>query len=290
MKELKGICAAVCTPFKDGTGSVDEIKFKKHMDTMLDAGMHAILVCGGTGEFAYLRPDERIQIAEMASKHIDDRAYLVVQTSSNSTSDAVYYARHAEDIGAHCLLMLPPFFEGPDASGVYYHYEEIAKAVDIPVMVYNIPVHSGFDITPEFFKRLMEIDNILYIKDSTCDLVRIQNLISIGANVFNGADPIAFYSLLAGCEGCVWGAPNVMPNETVELYNLVTKGDLNKARDLWKRMLPANIFFWSHIYNSSVKAATNLAGKDVGYCRKPVLPLNDSEMIDLKESLKPLGY
>ncbi|MGD8261670.1 MAG: dihydrodipicolinate synthase family protein [Desulfobacterales bacterium] len=289
MKALKGICAAVCTPFTEDGEKVDETAFKKHIDSMLEAGIHIILVCGGTGEFAYLRPAERKRIAEVAAKHIDGRAGFMVQTSAINTADGIEYARHAEGVGADCLLVLPPYFEGPDHEGVYYHYEQIAEAVKVRIMAYNIPVHSCIDITPELFKRLMQIDNIQYIKDSTADLIRIQQLLAIGAKVFNGADPIAFFSLVAGCPGCVWGAPNAMPKEAVDLFNLVSSGKLAEASDLWKRMFPANLFFWNHVYNAAVKAATNLSGRKVGPCRKPVQPLTDSEMKELQVALKPLG-
>ena len=288
MKELRGICAALCTPFTEDGEAVDEQALKDHIDSMLEAGVHIILVCGGTGEFAYLRPEERKKIAEIASKHINGRAGFMVQTSAINTADAVEYARHAEGEGADCLLILPPYFEGPDSEGVYYHYEKIAEAIKIPIMVYNIPVHSGFDITPGFFIRLMEIDNIQYIKDSTGDIIRIQELLTTGATVFNGGDPIAFFSLLAGCPGCVWGAPNAMPSEAVALYNYVTSGKLEEARELWVRMFPANLFFWTHVYNASVKAATNLSGRKVGPCRKPVQPLTEKEMIEMKKVLQPL--
>ena len=289
MEELKGICAALCTPFTEDGEKVDETALRNHIDSMLEAGIHIILVCGGTGEFAYLRPDERKRITEIASKHIRGRAGFMVQTSAINTADAVEYARHAEGEGADCLLILPPYFEGPDSEGVYYHYEKIAEAIKIPIMAYNIPVHSGFDITPGFFIRLMEIDNIQYIKDSTGDIIRIQELLTTGATVFNGGDPIAFFSLLAGCPGCVWGAPNAMPRESVALYNYVTSGKLDEARELWVRMFPSNLFFWTHVYNASVKAATNLSGRKVGPCRKPVQPLTEKEMIEMKKVLQPLG-
>jgi len=289
LQELKGICAALCTPFTEDGEAVDEQALKDHIDSMLEAGVHIILVCGGTGEFAYLRPEERKRIAEIASKHINGRAGFMVQTSAINTADAVEYAQHAEGVGADCLLILPPYFEGPDSEGVYYHYEKIAEAIKIPIMVYNIPVHSGFDITPGFFMRLMEIDNIQYIKDSTGDIIRIQELLTTGATVFNGGDPIAFFSLLAGCPGCVWGAPNAMPREAVALYNYVTSGKLEEARELWVRLFPANLFFWTHVYNASVKAATNLSGRKVGPCRKPVQPLTEKEMIEMKKVLQPLG-
>ena len=289
MKELKGICCALCTPFSEDGAKVDETALRDHIDSMIDAGIHIILVCGGTGEFAYLTPEERRRIAEIASKHIDGRADFMVQTSAISTADAVEWAKHAEGVGADCLLILPPYFEGPDADGVYDHYEAIAEAVDVQLMPYNIPVHSGFDITPGFFKRLMQIDTVCYIKDSTADIVRIQHLLAMGAKVFNGGDPNAFYGLVAGCPGCVWGAPNAMPREAVELYDLVEGGNLVEARDLWRRMFPSNLFFWTHVYNASVKAATNLSGRPVGPCRKPVRPLSPEQMAELKERLKPLG-
>jgi 4-hydroxy-tetrahydrodipicolinate synthase len=107
--------------------------------------------------------------------------------------------------------------------------------------------------------------------------------------VFNGGDPIAYYSLIAGCPGCVWGATNAMPKESVKLYDLVQAGKLSEAGNLWKRMFPANLFFVTHVYNAAVKAATNLSGRKVGPCRKPLMPLTDSEMSDLKDALKPLG-
>ena len=115
-----------------------------------------------------------------------------LQTSAINTVDAIDYAKHAEDAGADSLLVLPPYFEGTDADGVYYHYEKIVNAVNIPIVAYNIPEHSGFDILPQFFKRLIEVDNVKYIKDSTGNFIRIRELIAaVGdkAKVFNGADP-----------------------------------------------------------------------------------------------------
>lgn len=289
MSELSGICAALCTPFNDSGNKLDEKRLKKHLDAMVEAGVHIVLVGGGTGEFAFLKADERRRLAEVAAKHLQGRARLMVQSSALNTDEAIEFSRHAEDVGADGLLVLPPYFEGPDTAGVIKHFEKIGRAVKTPIMIYNIPVHSGFDVTPEVFSTLLDIDNIEYIKDSSGDLIRIQQLLLTGGKVFNGADPIAFYGMLAGCHGCVWGAVNAMPAEAVELWNLVQDGDFAGARKLWKKMLPAQLFFWTHIYNAGVKAATNLSGRNVGPCREPVQPLTKTEMKDLKRALKPLG-
>ena len=187
-------------------------------------------------------------------------------------------------------MVLPPYFEGPDLEGVYYHFEAVNAAIDVPIMVYNIPQHSGIDITPDFFRRLLELSNVRYIKDSMGDLVRIQELVETGGAVFNGGDPIAFQGLLAGCQGCVWGAVNAMPKEAVQLYELVSSGQLVEANEVWRRLLPAQLFFWATpVYNPAVKAAANLQGFSVGIERKPQQPLASSELEKLKSALAVLN-
>jgi 4-hydroxy-tetrahydrodipicolinate synthase len=290
-KELKGLVVACVTPFTEDGETLDEAGLRGQIDSLLEAGMHNILVCGGTGEFAYLRKEERLRIAEIAGRHIDGRAGFMVQTSAVNTVDTIEFSKHAEDTGADGLLVLPPYFEGPDLAGVFDHYENISKEIDVPIMVYNIPSHTGIDITPEFFQDLLEIDNIKYIKDTSGDLRRVLDLIQLvgGEKIFMGGDPFVFYALQAGCAGSVWGGCNAMPKEAVEMYELTMAGRLVEANDLWNRILPSNLFFWNHVYNAAVKAATNLSGRKVGPCRKPVRPLTDLEMANLQEALKPLG-
>ncbi len=292
MKELKGICVALHTPFTETGNSVDEDALKGHIDSMLKAGIHIILVCGGTGEFAYLGKEEKRQITEIAAKHIDGRAGFMVGTSAVNTVDAIAASKHAQDNGADALLILPPYFEGPNYDGVYYHYEQIAGAIDTPIMAYNIPASSNIDLTPAFMQRLMQIDNIKYIKDSMGDFTRIQELLMVCGDrvrVFNGGDPIAFYSMLAGCPGCVWGSANAMPESAVKLYDLVSAGKIFEAQSLWEKMFPSQLYFWTHDYNPAVKAATNLSGRNVGLCRKPQMELTEAELAELKAVMEPLA-
>ena len=141
----------------------------------------------------------------MAGRHV----YL--QTSAINTADTIDNSKAAADMGADAIMVLPPYFEGPTMDGVMWHYEKVAKSVKLPIVVYNIPQNTNIDITPEIFTELMKIENIQYIKDSTANLVRIQQLVATGGKIFNGGDPIAFQGLLAGCAGCIWGAVNAMP-------------------------------------------------------------------------------
>jgi len=289
MSDLKGICVPICTPFDKSGDRVDEGALAAQVDRMLEAGVHIVLSCGGTGEFAYLTEPERRRVHELVGKQVRGKAGFIVHASAISTRDTIENAKVAQDLGADALMILPPYFEGPTMDGVLWHYEHVARAVKAPIVVYNIPQNTNRDVTPPLFARLMQIDNIRYIKDSTGDLTRIQQLVATGGKVFNGGDTLAYAALAAGCAGCIWGGVNAMPREAVQLYDLVAAGKLAEAAALWQRILPAQIFYWTHDYNASVKAATNLLGGKVGICRKPALPLSDADLAELKQALEALG-
>jgi 4-hydroxy-tetrahydrodipicolinate synthase len=288
MTELTGICVPICTPFTADGSAVDEAALKAHIDSMLEAGVHVIAVCGGTGEFPFLSEAEKRRIAELAARHIDGRCKLIVQTSAIRTEDTIEASKHAEAHGADALLILPPYFEGPGLDGVRWHYEKIAAAVGTTIMVYNIPQYSGFDITPEVFQELRQYDGISYIKDSTSDMGRLERLARSGAKVFNGCDYLNFYGLMAGCVGCFTGAGNAMPVESVRLYELFQDGNLNDALALWRRMQSLNLLLWTLPFNPVAKEASNISGRPVGECRRPVLPLSDAEKATLKEAMSSL--
>ena len=288
MKDFKGICVPLCTPFSRDGDSLDEGALRSHIDWMIESGVQIILACGGTGEFAYLREAEKRRVTEIACEHAAGRAHVFAQTSAINTADTIANSRAAADAGADAIMVLPPYFEGPTMDGVKWHYEKVARAVPLPLVVYNIPQNTNIDITPEIFAELMKIENIQYIKDSTSSLVRIQQLVATGGKIFNGGDPIAFQALLAGCIGCIWGAVNAMPREAVELYRLVSAGKLTEAARLWQRLLPAQLFFWTHDYNPSIKAATTIAGRRIGECRKPLQTLSESDLGELRRAMAPL--
>ena len=258
---LHGVCAAMTSPFDDTGEHLDEGRLRDHIESLIDAGVHGLVLCAGTGEFAFLSDDEKDRIISLGCEIVDGRIPVVAQTSAITTTDAIERTRRAADHGAAAAMVLPPYFEGPFERGVLFHYEKLAKAIDIPIVLYNIPVNSGFDIHPDLYRQLMAMENIDYIKDSTGDLIRLQKLIGIGGHVLAGADPLALYAAMSGAAGWIWGAANVMPHECVQLWNLVQSGDHAGALRLWEQMLPANMFFWENNvdaeYNSAVKTATN---------------------------------
>ena len=289
---LHGVCAAMTSPFDDTGEHLDEGRLRDHIESLIDAGVHGLVLCAGTGEFAFLSDDEKDRIISLGCEIVDGRIPVVAQTSAITTTDAIERTRRAAGHGAAAAMVLPPYFEGPFERGVLFHYEKLAKAIDVPIVLYNIPVNSGFDIHPDLYRQLMAMENIDYIKDSTGDLIRLQKLIGIGGHVLAGADPLAPYAAMSGAAGWIWGAANVMPHECVQLWNLVQSGDHAGALRLWEQMLPANMFFWENNvdaeYNSAVKTATNMVGRAVGPCRRPVMPMTRQGRVALQTALSTL--
>ena len=166
-----------------------------------------------------------------------------------------------------------------------WHYERLINAVETTKMAYNIPQYSGFDITPAFFARLRKLGTVDYIKDSTGDMLRLEELARSGARVFNGCDCLNLYALMAGNVGCFSGAANAMPRESVRLYELFQVGRLEEALALWRRMQPLNMFLWTHPFNPAAKEAANISGRSMGVCRRPVMPLPEADRAALKETM-----
>jgi 4-hydroxy-tetrahydrodipicolinate synthase len=280
------------SPFDDTGETLDEGRLRDHIESLIDAGVHGLVLCAGTGEFAFLSTEEKDRMIGLGCEIVDGRVPVIAQTSAITTTDAIERTRKAADQGASAAMVLPPYFEGPFERGVLFHYEKLAQAIDIPVVLYNIPAATGFDIHPDLYRQLLAIENIDYIKESTGDLIRLQKVVGIGGHVLAGADPLAPYAAMAGAAGWIWGAANVMPHECVMLWDLIQKGDHQGALDLWAKMLPTNMFFWENNvdaeYNSAVKTATNMVGRTVGPCRRPVLPMTRQGRLALQTALSTL--
>ncbi|MEM7208374.1 MAG: dihydrodipicolinate synthase family protein [Pseudomonadota bacterium] len=294
MSELKGIFAAMCTPFDESGEHIDEGRYTQHIDEMIEAGLHGLVLCSGTGEYAYLRDEEKNRLIELGAKHVNGRVPTVAQTTALSTADAVEKSRMAEDAGASAVMVLPPFLEAPGEKGVIYHYEAIAKAISIPVVMYNVPEQSCVTITPELYRKLIAIENLDYIKDSSCDFIAVQKLIGVGGNVLCGIDALAPYSLMAGCVGMIWGAANFMPHECARLYDLIADGKHTEALELWDTMTAISLFFGGNVFDvdylTGVKAAARLTGRDMGPCRKPLPPVPGPARNAMRMAMAKLPY
>ncbi len=292
MKEIRGIVVPFATPFT-ADEELDVEKAKLLIDSLIEAGVHGLIILGDTGEFFMLTLEERLSFTEAMFEHINGRVPVVIQPSALSTREAVMYARQAHDLGADALMLLPPYYRSTTESEAFAHYAAVADVTSLPIICYCLPLAGAEVMTPEFLARLSQIDTIRYVKDSTGILARIRQIQATCGDrlrVFVGGDSIVYDGLAAGAIGSIWGCGNFMPRQTVELYSLVCEtGDLVAGRALWEKMFPLCDFVDSHPYASSVKAALELTGFEVGPARRPALPLSGEQRAELANRLRNLG-
>lgn len=288
MADLKGINLAMQTPFNDD-GSINTAIFEELIDRYIDAGVHGLVLGAGTGQHPYLTESECNNLYEIGAKRINGRCNIICQTSALNMDEVIRRSKHAEGVGANALMILPPYFEGPsDDDGLFEFYREIDGAIDIDIVGYNIPQATGISVSTDLLKRLIQIKNFAYIKDSAGDFTVHQEYLQVTPGVLNGADTTTLYALMAGTKGVIWGGANYMPVEAVKLYELVAGGRFGEALALWKRMLPSLLFIWRGPYTPSVLRASQLRGYGNGNLRRPLAKLTADQEAELRRSLEAL--
>lgn len=278
-----GLNLALATPF-DETGKVAYGQLEANIEGYLEAGITSFLLSSGTGVHAYLSRSEVDELVERGSKIIDGRAKILVQASSLLVDDVVDRTRHAADNGADGVMVLPPFFEGPTGDDDLFAFYEAASAGGLPIIGYNVPGGVAPAITPDLYRRLVEISNFVTVKDSRCDLAAEADLIRTGLPVLNGADSLAAYALYAGAAGVIWGGANIAPKLCVAFVDAALRGEWDRARELWGSLEPLMSHLDKVSYVPSVYAAAEWAGFPAGQPRRPFSALPAAE----REALKPL--
>ncbi len=289
MSELIGINLAMQTPMH-ADGSIDYRRWEELIDLYIDAGVHGLVLGAGTGQHPYLTQKECNQLYELGARRIGGRCKLVCQTSALVQDEVIERSLHAQGLGADALMILPPYLEGPvDDDGLFRFYETIDAAVETDIIGYNFPQVTGIGISVDLFKRLNQLEHFNYIKDSAGDLTTHQEYLATGYKVLNGCDPNTVFALIAGAQGCIWGGANYMPRESVQLFDLVAKGDIAGAMALWSRMIPSLLYIWRGNYVPKVKAACRQRGFDGGSVRAPLQNLSAAEAAVVVACLEPLG-
>src|SRR6516162_2824143 len=292
-RDLRGVLSAMCTPFTADGDHVDEAALRDLSEGTIKAGVHGLIPCGSTGEFVTLSTEERKRVTEVVVDQARGRVPVVPHVGSTSTAVAVDLARHAERAGADAVMAVNPYYEPLSPDELHGYFKDISDAVNIPIMVYNLPGGTGQNLRPDFLARLArEIKNVKYVKDSSGDLSQVSELLyKFGKDitVFNGWDTITFSGLALGSKGSVWGAVNVMPKQCADLFNLIAADNIGEARSLWDTMWPVMQFLVTEGYVASVKAGANLIGFRVGRPRPPIRPLSAEKTKELGDLLVHAG-
>jgi 4-hydroxy-tetrahydrodipicolinate synthase len=271
-RELSGILVALITPFTDDGKTVHKGRLQAHIDRMIEAGVHGLVPGGTTGEFTAMTSEERKNGLELVIKYTAERVPVVAGTGALSTWECVDLATHAAKAGADALMVVPPFYDPVNYQQLRTLMKEVHEASNLPIMFYNIPSASGITLSPTELASFSEV-GVQYMKDTSGNAPALTELLfelDDKITAFNGWDTLTFYGLAAGAKGSVWGATNIIPELSVELWNkLAVQGDLQGARELWRKIFPICKFLESHNYPSAVKTGMELRGWETGGLRMP---------------------
>ncbi|MEI5522063.1 4-hydroxy-tetrahydrodipicolinate synthase [Streptomyces brasiliscabiei] len=275
--QLSGVLTALASPFAPD-GQLDEKTLRRLVDRSIDGGVDGVVACGSTGEFAAMSASERRRVVETVVDQAAGRVPVIAQTGAVSTREAIELSRHAQDAGASVLMVVAPYYEPLTLDETLHYLRTVADAVDLPIMLYNLPGATGVNLSPETVGRLArEVDNIRYIKDTSADMAQAGQLIHRYGDVistFVGWDSLLLQAISEGAAGVMAGTANVMPAQLVSVHRALRDGDLARARAEWARIYPLMDAIMSAPFIPAVKAALNAAGIPVGEPREPLLGLD----------------
>jgi 4-hydroxy-tetrahydrodipicolinate synthase len=287
---LRGTFTVMITPF-DAGGRLDLAATADFVEWQIAEGIHGLVPLGSTGEFLSLKDEERSAVAEATIAAAAGRVPVVVGTGAENTDDVIRYSSEAEAMGADGVMIIPPFYSTPTEDELFEHYRRIGEAVSLPIMIYNNPNTANVDLTPPIVERLSHIDNVRYIKESTMDVTRIRDILDFCGDrmtVFGGI--MGFESFLAGAQGWVAVASNVVPRESARLFSLwADERDFDGAGALYAQILPVIRLVGGPRFVSASKAALAMMGRDVGKPRPPRLPLPRDQLAMVDEALRLAG-
>lgn len=290
--QLKGLLSAVVTPFTSNGEAVDHAVLREVVEYQIGQGVHGFVTSGSTGEFTALSTGERHAILETVLDQVAGRVPVVAHIGSMTPSASIELGQHAERSGAAAVMIVQPFFEPLDIEESLDFYRVVAGALGIPAMVYNLPYATGVKLSPgKLAKLATDVEQIEYVKESSSDMHQATVLIREYGHLFKtfvGIDTLYFTSLAEGGAGSVNGAANVIPGELVQLYEALSSGDLNGARETWEDVYPLMRFFISGGYVARVKAALQRLDRSVGDPRPPVHRLRESELPALDRAIERL--
>ena len=287
-----GSCTALVTPFHNG--AVDADRFCKLVDFQIENGTAALVPVGTTGEAPTLSHEEHDLVVELCIKQAAGRVPVIAGAGSNSTAEAVRLARHAAAAGADAVLIVSPYYNKPTQAGLYSHFAAVAGAVDVPVIVYDIPGRSIVRVNDDTLAKLAaDHGNVSGIKDATADLARptiLQNMLGNGFTQLSGEDATALPYLAAGGHGCISVTANIAPKLLSDMHAAWWSGDMTKAQAIHKKLLPLHEAMFCEASPGPVKYAASLLGICTAETRLPLCEIAESSKSQVKEALAGAGF
>lgn len=287
---FSGSLVAIVTPFSKG--KFDEKAMAELIEFHIAHGTHGIVPCGTTGESATLTPEEHERVVTFTVEVVNRRIPVIAGTGSNSTDEAITFTKHAKAIGADAALLITPYYNKPPQEGLYRHFAAVAKAVDLPQILYNIPGRTSINMLPATVSRLSEIPNIVGIKEGSGSLQQVSEIIQRarpGFLMLSGDDPLTLPMIALGGKGVITVTANVAPTDMANMVNAALEGNYEKARLLHYKLAPLFEALFLETNPIPVKAALAMMGKMSEEVRLPLTPLATELRPKLQEALQQAG-
>jgi len=289
-ERIRGSMPALITPMKNG--AVDEAAFRKFVSWQIAEGSHGLVPMGTTGESATLNHDEHMRVVELCVAEAAGRVPVIAGAGSNSTAEAISLTRRAKEVGADAVLSVTPYYNKPTQEGLYRHFAAVAEAVDIPVLLYNIPGRSIVEISVETIARLSKIANIIGVKDATNNLARpSRERLACGKNwrLISGEDITALGYMAHGGHGCISVTANVAPRLCSEFQNACMAGDFAKARLIQDQLTPLHDAMFCESSPAPAKYAASVLGRCSDEVRLPIVSASEAARVRIREAMAHAG-
>ena len=290
LSRFSGAFTATITPFT-ASGTVDEKNYQRFLEWQISEGVRGLVPTGTTGESPTLSHAEHDRVIDLTIEVAKNRVPVIAGCGSNSTKEAIRLTQHAKKAGADAAMLVTPYYNKPTQAGLYAHYAAVAKAVDIPIIIYNIPGRSVVDMSVETMARLVrDFPHIIGVKDASNQLERIMHTrLAIGDKFvqFTGEDPTMASFLAHGGHGCISVVANIAPKLTSRLVEAWQKGDLNEFSQYRDALFPLSVRCFSFASpTATVKTALAMMGKIEAEVRLPLVELDEQEQKLLTQSLQ----
>lgn len=284
--QFSGSIPALITPFKNG--GVDAEAFQNFVQWQIDEGSHGLVPCGTTGESPTLSHEEHRRVTELCIEVAKGRVPVIAGAGSNSTTEAIALAKHAQQAGADAVLVVTPYYNKPTQEGLYQHFKAVNDAVEIPILIYNIPGRSIVDMSVETMARLAKLPNIAGVKDATADLVRPARTRQAIGDAFiqlSGEDATVVPFLAQGGHGCISVTANVAPRACAELHSAWQGGDLKTVMGINDRLMPLHQALFIEPSPGPVKYAAHLLGLCENRVRLPMVAVQPETEATVRDAM-----
>ena len=291
-KPFQGTGTALVTPFKKD-GSLDEKSLRRLVDFQIKNGVEALIPVGTTGESPTLTYKEHYRVFDIVIEQANGRAKIFAGTGSNNTEEAIEQSKHAKKAGADAALVVGPYYNKPSQEGYFQHYRAIADAVDMPIIVYNVPGRTGGNIEASTTLRLAaEIPSIMAVKEASGNMAQIMEIARNkpqGFSLLSGDDALTLPMMSVGGDGCISVVANETPKDFSDMVRFCLKGQWDKALAMHNKLLPLMNINFIEANPIPVKAAVAMMGMIEEVYRLPLVPIGDKNREKLKAVLKDLS-